>query len=91
MFYAAESVLLTKDLAYSSHKGIIFAFGKHFIKNNIFPRTKGRELNKAFGKRQLGDYEYTFVISEEEALELLKIGNNFVDNIIQYLNEKDLL
>ena len=27
----------------------------------------GRELNLAFQKRQLGDYEYSFVLSEGEA------------------------
>jgi uncharacterized protein (UPF0332 family) len=67
MFYAAEAALLTKEMAFSSHKGVISAFGEHFIKTGILPKEMGRELNRAFEKRQIGDYEYTFVISKEEA------------------------
>ena len=67
MFYSAQAALLTKQLSFSSHKGVISAFGEHFIKTDIFPRNMGKELNRAFEKRQIGDYEYTFIISEDEA------------------------
>ena len=67
-------MLLTKNLSFSSHKGVISAFGEHFVKTGIFPKEMGRELNRAFEKRQLGDYEYTFVISRTEAEEILKSG-----------------
>lgn len=85
MFYAAEAVLLIKNLSFSSHKGVISAFGEHFIKTDIFPRDLGKELNRAFEKRQLGDYEYTCVISNEEAGEILEKGKNFVAEITKYL------
>ena len=55
MFYAAEAALLTKGLSFSSHKAVISAFGEHFVKSDIFPREMGRELNRAFAKRHLGD------------------------------------
>ncbi len=58
MFYSVEALLLTKGMSFSSHKGVISAFGEHFIKTGVFPREMGRELNLAFQKRQLGDYEY---------------------------------
>ncbi len=51
----------------------------------------GRELNRAFEKRQLGDYEYTFVISKDEAEEMLASGKKFVEEVVQYLKEKDVL
>ena len=85
MFYAAEAVLLTKKLSFSSHKGVISAFGEHFVKTNIFPREMGRELNRAFGKKQIGDYEYTFVISHDEAAQMLQSGHKFVNTIIDWL------
>ena len=85
MFYTAEAVLLTKKLSFSSHKGVISAFGEHFVKNNIFPKEMGRELNRAFGKRQIGDYEYTFVISHDEAKQMLQSGREFVNTIIDWL------
>ncbi len=85
MFYSVQAMLLTKNLSFSSHKGVISAFGEYFIKTDIFKREMGRELNKAYQKRQLGDYEYTFVIDKMEAEEILVYGKKFVKTISQYL------
>lgn len=86
MFYCAEAVLLTKNLSFSSHKGVISAFGEHCIKTGVFGKEMGRELNRAFEKRQLSDYEYTFVITAKEAEQMLQSGGEFVDNISRWLN-----
>jgi len=80
--------LLTKNLSFSSHKGVVSAFGEHYVKRGVFPREMGRELNRAFEKRQLADYEYTFVISREEAEEILSNGKKFVENIVRHLKKK---
>jgi uncharacterized protein (UPF0332 family) len=42
-------------------------------------------------KRQLGDYEYTFVITKEEAKEILTAGEKFVERIVRYLDENKIL
>ena len=89
MFYAVEAVLLTKGLSFSSHKGVISAFGEHFVKSGIFPREMGKELNRAFGKRQIGDYEYTFVISRDDAEQMLHGGVEFVNTIAGWLGTND--
>lgn len=89
MFYSVEALLLTEGLSFSSHRGVISTFGERFIKSGIFPREMGKEFNRAFEKRQLGDYGYTFVISEEEAEEVLEKGKNFVKKIILQLEEKE--
>ena len=91
MFYSAQAMLLTKNLSFSSHKGVISAFGEHFVKAGIFPKEMGRELNRAFEKRQIGDYEYTFVISKKEAEEVIENGEEFVEKIAQYLKEIKIL
>lgn len=90
MFYAAQAVLLTKKLSFSSHKGVISAFGENFVKTGTFPKDMGRELNRAFEKRQLGDYEYVFVIEPDEAKQLLISGKTFVDNISVWLNKNKM-
>lgn len=89
MFYAAQAVLLTKNLSFSSHKGVISAFGEHFVKTGTFPKEMGRELNRAFEKRQIGDYEYTFVVSNEDAEQMLQSGKEFVNNIARWLDTND--
>jgi uncharacterized protein (UPF0332 family) len=87
MFYAAEAALLTKGLSFSSHKSVIPAFGEQFIKTGDLAREMGRELNRAFEKRQLADYEYTFVITRDEAGELVIQGRLFVDRVAEYLSK----
>ncbi len=91
MYYSTEAALLTKNLSYSSHRSVISAFGEHFVKTGILPRDMGRELNRAFEKRQLGDYEYTFVISKDESEEILEKSTEFVEKIIQYLKESEFI
>ena len=91
MFHSAQAMLLTKNLSFSSHKGVISAFGEHFVKTGIFSRELGRELNRALEKRQISDYAYTFVISREEAEEILENGKKFVEKIVQHLEEKRIL
>jgi len=88
MFYSVQAALLTKDLSFSSHKGVISGFGEHFIKAGILPKEMGRELNRAFQKRQIGDYEYTFVISHAETEQILQSAKKFVDAINHWLNKK---
>jgi len=88
MLYGAQAVLLIKNLSFSSHKAVISAFGEQFVKTGIFPKEMGRELHKAFEKRQIGDYEYTFIISKEEADEMLNNGKRFIEEIIKYLKKE---
>ncbi len=90
MFYATEAMLLAEGLSFSSHKGVISAFGEHFVKTGVFPREMGRELNRAFEKRQLSDYEYTFVIAKDEAEQLLAQAKEFVSQAIQHMRAEGL-
>ena len=88
MFFCAEAVLLTMNLSFSSHKGVISAFGKHFVKTGIFPKEFGRELNRAFEKRQISDYEYISLISNEDAEEILDNGKQFINAVENWLNKQ---
>lgn len=85
MFYCIEALLLAKDLSFSSHKGVISAFNQHFVKTGIFDKGMSRVISRAFEKRQLGDYEYTFVISIDEAKEILEDTNGFIKKVEAHL------
>ena len=87
MFYSVEALLLTKGLSFSSHKAVISAFGQHFVKTGILPKDMSKTLTKVFEKRQFGDYEFTFVITKEEAEDILKDGRRFIAEIARYLKE----
>ncbi len=88
MFFAAEAVLLTRKLEFSSHKGVISAFGQHFVKPGIFPREMRKWLQNAFDKRQKGDYSYRSITEKNTAEELLRQAKDFVSQIIDYLKRE---
>jgi uncharacterized protein (UPF0332 family) len=90
MFFMAEAVLLTKNLSFSSHKGVISGFGEHFIKSGILRKELGKELSLAFQKRQIGDYEINSDISAEDAREVLSKANEFVAALKSYLDNADI-
>ncbi len=87
MFYSAEAVLLKKKMAFTSHKAVISAFGRYFVKTGIFDKRMGRDLNIIFGERQLGDYESNFSISEDNARHALGSARGFVDQIAAWLEK----
>lgn len=89
MFYIVEAILLTKSLKFKSHRGVISAFGQHFIKTNIFTKELSKQLRNAMDKRYEGDYEYITKISKDEAKELLETGKSFVNKLIEYLTENE--
>ena len=87
MFLITEALLLTKNLAPKSHSGLISLFGEHFVKTNIFSKEMGRQLNRAYDKRLIGDYGTSIIITKNEAQGLLDIGQDFVENIAEYLEK----
>ncbi len=88
MFFVAEAALLTKNLSASTHKGVISLFGEHFVKTEIFDREIGKALNDAYDKRLVGDYGVGFVVTKEEAKDLLETASNFVQKLKNYLEKR---
>ena len=88
MFYAAEAVLLTKNLKFSSHRSVISLFGKYFVKTDIFKPDMGKHLRNAFDKRLVGDYSFAPEVNEEEAKEVLNRAWEFVQDIKNHLVKK---
>jgi uncharacterized protein (UPF0332 family) len=87
MFYASEAALLKKEMTFSSHKAVISAFGQYFVKTGIFDKRMGRDLNVIFDERQLGDYEFNFSISEDDARHALGTAQEFVNQVIIWLEK----
>jgi uncharacterized protein (UPF0332 family) len=87
MFYCVQALLLSKGLTVSSHAGLNTVFSEHFVKTGLLPRQMSRELNRAFEKRQLGDYESVFVLSEDEAREILEKARAFMAICLDYLRQ----
>lgn len=88
MFFATEAILLTKELQFSSHKGVISAFGQHFVKTGIIPQEMRRWLQNAFDMRQEGDYSFRSMIEKDTAIRILGQANDFVTRIVEYIKKE---
>lgn len=85
MFFAAEAALMTKQLAFSSHKGVISAFGEQFVRTGELPASMGRDLSRAHDKRVVGDYDVKPGITARDAAELLDTARDFVRRVDAFL------
>lgn len=89
MFYVAETLLDAKGLSFSSHRGVISAFGQHFAKTGELDPRFHRILITAFAKRQLGDYAATSGISCQEVGEMLTEAQDFLAEAHHWLARQE--
>jgi uncharacterized protein (UPF0332 family) len=87
IFYMAEAALMTKDLSYSKHSGVIAAFGKHLIKTGVFDKKLHTILKNAFKRRNIGDYEFNIAITKEEAERVINDAEEFFLTTRAYLEK----
>ncbi len=87
-FYSMEAILLTKNLIYSKHSGVISAFNQHFIRTAVFPKEFSKLIARLFRERQIGDYEFDLSIEEDEAKEDLEAAKKIIKDIITYLGKE---
>jgi uncharacterized protein (UPF0332 family) len=85
MFLAAEAALLSRDIAASSHRGVIAAFGELFVKTGIFDKREGRSLARAHEQRLAADYDAATLVPVGEARELIETARGFVARIERWL------
>jgi uncharacterized protein (UPF0332 family) len=91
LFSYAEAFLLAKRLRFSSHKGVISAFGPHFVKAKILPKEFHPWLREAFEKRQISDYTYTTPANDTHTLDLKKKAEQFLAKTEELLQKEGVL
>jgi uncharacterized protein (UPF0332 family) len=67
MFYVASALLADKGQSYSSHSGVISAFGREFAKAGILDSKYHRWLIDAQDLRNIGDYGVGSQVPKEYA------------------------
>jgi len=85
VFHILQAILLTKNLSFAKHSGVISAFSKYFIKERIFPKDFGRKIKDLRKDRELGDYDYFSHISSEQAATDLKNAELIIKAVKKYL------
>ena len=85
MFYCAEALLASEGLSYSTHKGVISAFGEKFVKTGRLPAETHQWLREAFDQRIIGDYRWEVDLSTPDMRALLSHARVFKNQAIAFL------
>lgn len=88
MFYAAEVILLTKKLSFSTHAAVISMLGREFIKPGLLHQKLHSYIRRAFKLRQAGDYGASTSISKEDAEQLIEQAKEFIEIVEAYLKKE---
>jgi len=90
-FYVAEALLDALDISFSSHRGVISAFGQEFARKGRLDPCFHRLLITAFEKRQQADYWVKTGLQPDEVAELLAETRSFIDAAKDWLTQEGLL
>ena len=87
MFYAAEAALLQMGYSFSKHSAVIAAFGTHLAKPSLVPQHLHRDLQRAFERRSVADYDTEDVYSDEAADDVLAEAEAFVEHVSRFVKD----
>ena len=71
IYHAITAVLALEQTAFKRHKDTLAYFNKKYIKDDIFPRTLGRQISRAEEVRHASDYDEFYIVAKEERAEVL--------------------
>ena len=81
MFYAALALLTTLGEGASKHSGVISLFDQLFVKTGKFPKDMSKAIHKAFDLRQVGDYREFIELDQEQAQEVFRSAEQFIEAV----------
>ena len=78
VFYAATALLLSEELEFSKHSGVIASIHQRFVKTGKLDTKHGKDLNWLFELRGIGDYGATIHVSQEDADKAIEAAKRFL-------------
>jgi len=79
MFYLAQAFLLGEGLSFSSHAGVISAFGQQFARTGRLPPEYHRHLIDASQIRNQADYSIEATLTATEASDQILQAEQFLE------------
>ena len=81
MFYAAKALLSVKDIHPKTHRGVVAELGLEFINKGFIEEVYGKMIAKGLQLRERVDYDVYYRATKEEAEEVIKDAEKFVERI----------
>ena len=80
-FYAATALLLSADLEFSKHSGVISTIHQKYVKTGKLDKKHGKSLNWLFELRSIADYGVLIHVSQQDAEDAIKATECFLSAI----------
>lgn len=87
-FYAATALLLSEELEFGKHSGVIAAIHQGFVRAGRLDKKYGKDLNWLFELRGVGDYGVTIHVSQEDAEKAIRTAEEFLSAVQTMLTQQ---
>lgn len=87
IFTAMRSLLALRKVDSKTHKGVIVLFGKHFIKEQLFPKGFHKLISEAKVTREKADYGDYFTVSKEVADRHIRNAEAILERVEEVLKK----
>ncbi len=77
-FYAATALLLSEELEFGKHSGVIASIHQRFVRTGKLDTRHGKDLNWLFELREVGDYGATIHVSPQDANKAVEAAEDFL-------------
>jgi uncharacterized protein (UPF0332 family) len=77
-FYAATALLLGEGVEMGKHSAVIASIHQRFVKTGKLAKEQGKDLNRLFELRAVGDYGGPAHVSPGEAEQAIQAAESFV-------------
>ncbi|WP_090819120.1 HEPN domain-containing protein [Oribacterium sp. KHPX15] len=88
IFHAIRAVNTLDSFDSSKHSGVIAHFNQFHVKTEEFPSDISKKIANAMNVRQLSDYDDFYVASKKVAEEQVRVAEEILGLVEEYLNKK---
>ena len=81
VFHAASALLLSENLSFNSHSGVLRAISLNFVKTGRLDKSYGRNLKWLAELRQIGDYGESRRVTSDEAQRAISVADSFLNQV----------
>jgi uncharacterized protein (UPF0332 family) len=79
MFYIVRAIMLSDELEFSKHSGLISAFGKRVKVDPAISSSFHKEILFAFKRRGSADYDFDVKVEVDDVQRIVKSAKQFIE------------
>ncbi|MEL6355227.1 MAG: HEPN domain-containing protein [Cyanobacteria bacterium J06627_28] len=87
-FHAASALLLSENLRYGSHAGVLRAVSLNFVQTDLMAKEYGQNLNLLARLRHIGDYGEVARVTDQQSKQAVTMAKAFIEQAQRLIKNK---